>query len=306
MTISEILNELGTYTGRFPKAAVQAAIEQREAITPELLRLVETIAADPVMAAQHKADMLPIFALYLLAQFREVRAYEPIVKLLSGPGDTAENLIGDTVAEGLDQILASVFDGNPGPLQGLVQNPEVDEFVRGSAIQTFVVLVDTGRMPRDEVVGYFRSLFREKLEREHSQAWNELISLAAKLPAPELLEEVRQAYARGFADPEYVSLEDIERDFVTHQSREKSTLITDAISEMEWWACFDSKHTMFPHQPAPEAPPVNPPPVSAYQPPPEPVSYEPPTPVRREPKIGRNEPCPCGSGKKFKKCCGQS
>ena len=23
-----------------------------------------------------------------------------------------------------------------------------------------------------------------------------------------------------------------------------------------------------------------------------------------KPKIGRNEPCPCGSGKKFKKCCG--
>jgi SEC-C motif-containing protein len=28
-------------------------------------------------------------------------------------------------------------------------------------------------------------------------------------------------------------------------------------------------------------------------------------PVRREtPKIGRNDPCPCGSGKKYKKCCG--
>ena len=27
--------------------------------------------------------------------------------------------------------------------------------------------------------------------------------------------------------------------------------------------------------------------------------------VRREaPKVGRNDPCPCGSGKKFKKCCG--
>lgn len=24
--------------------------------------------------------------------------------------------------------------------------------------------------------------------------------------------------------------------------------------------------------------------------------------VRRTPKIGRNDPCPCGSGKKFKKC----
>ncbi len=32
----------------------------------------------------------------------------------------------------------------------------------------------------------------------------------------------------------------------------------------------------------------------------------PPKPVVRDaPKTGRNEPCPCGSGKKFKKCCGQ-
>ncbi len=28
------------------------------------------------------------------------------------------------------------------------------------------------------------------------------------------------------------------------------------------------------------------------------------TPIRRE-KIGRNDPCPCGSGKKYKKCCGR-
>ena len=28
-------------------------------------------------------------------------------------------------------------------------------------------------------------------------------------------------------------------------------------------------------------------------------------PVRSE-KIGRNQPCPCGSGRKFKKCCGAS
>ena len=28
-------------------------------------------------------------------------------------------------------------------------------------------------------------------------------------------------------------------------------------------------------------------------------------PVKAEPKIGRNEPCPCGSGKKFKNCHGR-
>ncbi len=27
--------------------------------------------------------------------------------------------------------------------------------------------------------------------------------------------------------------------------------------------------------------------------------------TREEPKVGRNDPCPCGSGKKYKKCCGK-
>ena len=26
--------------------------------------------------------------------------------------------------------------------------------------------------------------------------------------------------------------------------------------------------------------------------------------VHQGPRIGRNDPCPCGSGKKYKKCCG--
>jgi uncharacterized protein YecA (UPF0149 family) len=34
-----------------------------------------------------------------------------------------------------------------------------------------------------------------------------------------------------------------------------------------------------------------------YKPPVQPV-------IRDTPKVGRNDPCPCGSGKKFKKCCG--
>ena len=28
--------------------------------------------------------------------------------------------------------------------------------------------------------------------------------------------------------------------------------------------------------------------------------------IVKEPKIGRNDPCPCGSGKKYKKCCGKN
>lgn len=28
--------------------------------------------------------------------------------------------------------------------------------------------------------------------------------------------------------------------------------------------------------------------------------------IRKDAKIGRNDPCPCGSGKKYKKCCGKN
>jgi uncharacterized protein YchJ len=39
---------------------------------------------------------------------------------------------------------------------------------------------------------------------------------------------------------------------------------------------------------------------------PDPEGSSPPIPiVEHSPKIGRNEPCPCGSGKKYKKCCGR-
>ncbi|MCI7098671.1 MAG: SEC-C domain-containing protein [Lachnospiraceae bacterium] len=27
--------------------------------------------------------------------------------------------------------------------------------------------------------------------------------------------------------------------------------------------------------------------------------------VKTDKKVGRNDPCPCGSGKKYKKCCGK-
>ncbi len=32
-------------------------------------------------------------------------------------------------------------------------------------------------------------------------------------------------------------------------------------------------------------------------------ALRPPEPLIADPKVGRNDPCPCGSGKKFKKCC---
>src|SRR5690349_4582253 len=51
--------------------------------------------------------------------------------------------------------------------------------------------------------------------------------------------------------------------------------------------------------------PQQPPPGARQAPPRQPPQQlPPPAPVRAAPKVGRNQPCPCGSGKKFKNCHG--
>jgi preprotein translocase subunit SecA len=62
--------------------------------------------------------------------------------------------------------------------------------------------------------------------------------------------------------------------------------------------------------PAPEPGALSPgaraPAAGARLPSPEPADSEPVAPyVREQPKVGRNMPCPCGSGKKFKQCHGR-
>ena len=157
-------------------------------------------------------------------------------------------------------------------------------------------------MPRAEVVEYFRTLFRGKLQRTPSYAWDALASAVAGLPAPELLEDVRQANEDGLLDFTFTDLEDIEREMNDPKSWrcERQNLIENAIDEMAWWHAFHAEDSLPRILPQVE-PPLQEliraaPPVSEY------VAQKP---FVRGPKIGRNDPCSCGSGRKFKKCCGK-
>jgi hypothetical protein len=230
--------------------------------------------------------------MHLLAQFREKRAYRPLVTIFRAPGEIPFDLAGDTVTEGLAQILASVYDGDPGPLQQLVEDDSVNEYVRSAAIDAFIVLVRSEQMPREDVLTYYRILFEEKLTRQPSHAWNELVGAVADLPAPELLVNVRRAYADELVETDFADLASIERELLAPERRstDQYKVITDAIAEMEWWAAF---------HPEPSAAKARAGVLAKLRNllPAEPV------PVRRV-KTGRNDPCPCGSGWKYKKCCG--
>ena len=106
---------------------------------------------------------------------------------------------------------------------------------------------------------------------------------------PELLKEL-ETCAEDPAD--FASLEGIERDTRSRPEgcRDRHYVITDAINEMEWWAAFHLEDC----GPSPLPEPVVP--IAPLKP----IEYVALRPFVREPQIGRNDLCPCGSGKTFK------
>ncbi len=106
METVEILHQLERSTGKFARTAVEAAVAQREEITPELLRILED-AVDRAAQIDAEGDyMAHLYAMFLLAQFRETRAYPLLLRFASLPGDLLDSLCGDFITEGLGQVLA--------------------------------------------------------------------------------------------------------------------------------------------------------------------------------------------------------
>jgi hypothetical protein len=274
MEIKEILNTLERNLGFFPRNALEMAIQERERISPCLLDIMIDSTEKADLLVHDVSYMAHIYAMFLLAQFREKRAYSLIVNFFSLPGEVSLDLTDDIVTEDLENILASVACRDDNLIRNLIENDEVNEYVRGAGMGSLVTMMAVDELPRDIVVDYFKSLFRGKLTREPSHVWDSLILYSKEIYPEELYGDIQESYVDGLPDPLFVDLSDIDRAMnrvkqdTLSRLRENSShhLCTDIVGEIESWECFQAQDMIL--------------------------------------KIGRNDPCPCGSGKKYKKCCG--
>src|ERR671919_771088 len=122
MDIQQIIGELEYYDGTFPRRALKEAIASKEQITPILLKILEESTARIQELLEQEDYMAHIYAMFLLAQFREKRAYPLIVNFFSTPGDISLKVTGDVVTEYLCRILASVCDGDDSLIKQLAEN----------------------------------------------------------------------------------------------------------------------------------------------------------------------------------------
>jgi hypothetical protein len=262
-----------------PREALESADGHRSVLVEPLLRAIEGALGHPSSASPEEATLFS-YALYLLARWREPRAYPYVVRWLSLSGEAPFHIAGDVVTQDGGRILAAVCNGDLEPIKALVLDRSANQGGRGAGVSALALLAAWAEVPHESIVALFLWLAREGLEREPGQVWNNLAVGSANIEALPLFPELRRAYADGLIEPEFIDpseLDEIEsapRGSVVEQTREQYPPIDDVVEATAWWGRSRSPRS---------------------------VAVEP---YRAPPRVGRNEPCPCGSGKKFKKCCG--
>jgi hypothetical protein len=296
MDVQEVLADLTYNTGSFPQQALQEAAANREQMTPFLLKIIEESGQLPAKLDEENY-MAHIYAMYLLSLYREKLAYPLIVDFFSLPDEIVMDSTGDVVTEDLHSILASVAHGDTSLIKSLVKNEKANEYIRGAALEAALTQMVQGEITREELVAYYQSLFQGGLKREPSNVWDDLVWYSSDIYPEELIGDIRQAYDEELINNFCISIEDVEKTLARgkegvlrdlyHNSRHR--FIENVIDDISWWACFT------PPKPSKLAIPEK------YQP----AIVHRDQPMVAPKKIGRNEPRPCGRGKKYKKCCGK-
>ncbi|USE37575.1 DUF1186 domain-containing protein [Endozoicomonas sp. SCSIO W0465] len=228
--------------------------------------------------------------------------------------------------------------GHVEPLKRLIENTAVHPHVRSSCLTCLTILVFHGFLSREALVSYFEQLFNGGLEQQRNPVWDGLVSNCIIAGAAGLEAAVLEVFDKGLLTDSFMGRERLSTMLQEHSgdlrfpSYESFALIDDCVAELQGWASFTSSRPKEkptervtvgsnaepaavqrvtrpwparkpnPHVKRPALPQW----LSDQQRPfssNSPNNHKQPL-VRQHPKVGRNDPCPCGSGRKYKKCCG--
>lgn len=179
-----------------PRAALDSADGHRVVLVEPLLLAIEDALANPPGASTETASLCS-YAFYLLAKWREPRAYPYLIRWLSLPGEGPFELAGDIVTQDGARMLAAVCDGDLDPIKALVLDRRANEYGRSAGVTALARLAAWAEVPRALVVTWFGWLAEAGLERGPSQVWNSLAVDCADLEALELFPALRRAYDAG-------------------------------------------------------------------------------------------------------------
>lgn len=297
MTPAEIMAALEG-SGPLPRETLEAAGQSRDAMVPVFLDYIGKLQTAKIDDLERMDAFVFIF--FLLAEWRETRAYRPLAKLLRRDPKFLDALLGDSITEASARVMAGVFDGDLQPLFDILLDDAADGFVRGEMFDTLVIVALENPDLRPKITQFLVDFFDLTGTVTGEEVWWAWAECIAALGLANMDTAVRAVFEIGLITPDHSLIGDFtERlqatvgagrpDWFTGIS--SNTLITDTIAELAPWYCFTPEYLAKKAEGRLNV-------LSSLMP----RSGDPFNGVFTG-KVGRNDPCPCGSGKKFKKCC---
>ena len=205
-----------------------------------------------------------------------------------------ELLLGDVITESLGRILASTYNGNLNMLLEVIKNTDLNEFIRAGAFDTFQILQDCGIIEKEEICRILDDILSNELKNDDSYIITCIARYIQENKIYDKIGLIRSLYDDYRIEEFTIGGYD---DFIDHiyantENKEKQTMIEDTIDELSWWNCFEKDKTKK-HIDYKEA-------TKKFI---ENEESKIQKDIKQKLEIGRNDLCPCGSGKKYKKCC---
>lgn len=244
----------------------------------------------------------PFHALLLLSELGEKRAVPQILDLMRQDDDFMDFWLGDFIDDSVVPALALCSIENPQELLAYLKEPNINGFNKSNVASALVKIAFHAPHKKDEIVELLRELlefFAENPEDENlvdTDFLGLLVSDLTDAAFTELLPEIKKLFdldiVGEFISGDYESIANdiveepsINTDFLTLDIYAKYAYLNNIFSRMQ--TNYDRNnaeifggHDSFFSTPKPNI-----------------------EPIVKSKKVGRNDLCPCGSGKKYKKCC---
>lgn len=289
--IEEYLHAVATQE-ELPGSAIGICAALIEEAAPAL-RAVLAKAADGGVLSQEDG-LLAFRGLHILGAARDTGAWPILSRLLRRSPDEIDDLIGDTVTETLPRIATGMFNGDVDDLFALIADRAVDEYVRSSLFGTAAFLTWEGHIERQRMREFLERFYVDRLAGDEEFTWAGWQDAIALLGLRELAPLVDHAWEEGRIDTEFIDRENFESDLASAErapddierfAASNLGYIEDVLDSLSWTSRPSDLDRELDAALSDEEWTLSEPYINPWR------------------DVGRNDPCPCGSGKKAKKCC---
>ncbi len=288
--MKNIIKKFDENGDKFAYEAIKEARKNKENITDYLLENVEKFAQE-IDKNLEDCPLNIIYSVYLLAEFGEKRLFPILIKIFKNSELDPNNLNWFVFTDKLSSVTVSVFDGDLESINSIIEDKKVDEYIRESFLKCYEYFIAEGIVTEEECKAYLLKLI-ELYEGEVDEVFDAIQDIIAQAHLISMIDTVKDLYKKERIDKQmWGNYPDFLDRMFDYDNETEIHKITDFTKELGW---FFKKHDVDEEEVANTM-------VNFF----DQIKKDVDSKIKANPKIGRNDPCPCGSGRKYKQCCGK-